>query len=182
MSTTISKGRMFRVSIAVDDERLDAMKKAPELAGQAVQAGAEYWHSGTIPKHFARGAFQKYGYAERNINYLKDPRKAGKPALVFSGSLRGDIIRQAAFKQLGKGSVETKMWARVLNLVPNMPQNSEDYFVRQSSGKSYPNMKREIKILLLDEHEAIAAVVVKQLEEVFDPGGLKAAANTYYGA
>lgn len=179
MSVTISKGRLFRVTVAVDDSRLEQMKKAPEAAAKATQAGAEYWHSGVLPGHFKFGAAQKYGYVARQLTYLRDPRKSGKPSLVFSGSLRQDLVKRAQFKEMAGGATEIKMWARVLNLAPSMPQNSEELVVKRSNGKDYPNLKREAKALTLDEYEAITKVVNDDLAASF---AREDAMNEYYGA
>lgn len=160
---------MFRVSVEVADDRLKAMTAAPELSAAAIQAGADYWHTGILPKHFEAGAGAVYGYAARSITYLKDRRKSGKPSLVFSGSLRRDLKARAAFKTSGKTTVELKMTARVLNFVPNMAQNDQDYYVKHKNSRGYPNLKREIKLMTDDEREAVAAVTTKQLALSFDP-------------
>ena len=144
------------------------MKRAPELANDAMLASAQYWQSGILPGHFKGGAGAKYGYARRSAAYLK--RKGGKPSLVNSGSMRSDLVKRAAFKAAA-GSVEVKMFARVLNLAPTMPQNSDDLYVHQRPKKKggakvpYPNMKREVKIVLDEERETMATVAVDVLEK-----------------
>lgn len=169
MSQTISEGRLFRVTVAVDDERLKAMRKAPEAAAQAVQAGAMYWHTGILPEHFKPGNGAKYDYAERSPTYLKARNKAGKPLLVFSGSLRKDLSSRAAFKIGGALVVEMKMTARVLNFVPNMQENNPDKYVKHKNGRGYPNLKREIKAITGAEYDAVSEVVTRGLEKSFNP-------------
>lgn len=168
MSTTISKGRMFRITVSVDDARLKAMRRAPELAQQALAAGAEYWHSGILPRHFEIGASAKYGYAPRGSKYLKDRKKQGKPPLVYSGSMRRDLKKFSAIKS-GSSNVELRMSARVLNFAPAMPQQSSDLFVKHKSGHGYPNTKREIKLITEEEREAVATVVAADLARSLDP-------------
>lgn len=165
--TKISKSRMFTTHVEVNEERLKQMTKAPELAAEAMQAGAEYWHSGVLPQHFKSGAGAKYGYAPRGIPYLNRRDKSGKPPLVFSGSLRNDIIQRAQFENRARGAVTLKMWARVLNLVPAMPENTDSLTVKLSD-RDYPNLKREIRVLLADEKEAIAKVITEELSRLFD--------------
>lgn len=147
------------------------MKKAPDVAAAAMQAGAEYWHDGILPEHFKTGASAKYGYAPRAVNYLKSRGKSGKPPLVFSGSMRKDLTSRAIYKQLAGGAIDVRMFARVLNLATNMPNNSPDLYVRHKNGRGYPNTKREVKVLLEEEREAIADVCVKHLQAAFDPAG-----------
>jgi len=101
--------------VTVDDERLAQMKKAPELWKTALQAGADYWHTGILPKHFQTSAHGRYDYALRSKKYRQF--KHGKPDLVNKGSLRRDLAARADFTQ-GASVVALKMHARVLNLVP----------------------------------------------------------------
>lgn len=169
MATTISKGRMLRVTVAVDDDRLKLMRRAPELAAAAVQAGAEYWHSGILPKHFRGGAASVYDYASRSLTYLKDRRKAGKPPLIFSGSLRRDLTARAQFKVAAGSSIELKMQARVLNFAPAMPANSLDSYVKHKNGRGYPNLQREIKAVTDADQAAVAEVTQGELARSFDP-------------
>lgn len=166
MITTISKGKLFTVTTAVDEGRLKALKKAPELLIQALQDGADYWHSGVLPKHFAGGSHMKYGYAARTIGYLK--ARGGGPDLVQSGSLKRDVQARASITNT-RESVSLKMFARVLNLAPTMPENSADLYVKHSNTKKlgYPNLKRELKLNLEDEREAVAQVVAQELEKYF---------------
>lgn len=166
MAVVVSKGQVFRVTLAISDVRLQQMAEAPSLAAEAMQAGADYWHSKILPRHFDKDARGRYGYAPRSRYYSRNKAKGQKPDLVFSGSLRRDLRARAAYV-IGKGSVELKMTARVLNFVPNMPQNSADLYVKQRNGKGYPNMKREIKEITDEERAVIAAVVKAKLTELF---------------
>ncbi len=173
MSTTISKGKMFRVTTAVDDCAAQGHAQAPELATQALQVGADYWHTGILPLHFRSGAAGTYGYAARSSTYLKDHRKSGKPPLIFSGSLRRDLTSRAAFKIGAANTVELKMQARVLNFAPAMPANSDDLYVRHKNGRGYPNIQREVKAITDDERESVAVVITADLERSFDPAKTK---------
>jgi hypothetical protein len=165
---TVSKGKLFRVTTVIDDDRLKQLRKAPEILYAAVEVGAEYWHSRILPGHFESGASGKYGYAPRSLAYIR--RNKGKPSLVHSGSMRNDLTARAQFKQTA-GSVELKMTARALNFAPQMPQNTADLYVVSRKGRGYPNMKREIMVVLEDEREAIAEVVTRELEQKFKPTG-----------
>ena len=171
MPRTISKGRIFSCTVEVPDALLAAMKKAPDVAAAAMQAGAEFWHDGILPKHFEPGAGAKYGYAPRSLSYLRSRLKAGKPLLVFSGSMRHDLTSRATYKQAAGGAIDVRMTARVLNLATNMPENSPDLYVKHKNGRGYPNLKREVKTLLDDEREAVAAVATSHLQAAFNPRG-----------
>lgn len=166
MSKTISKGRLFRVTTEVNDERLKAMKKVPEATAAALQAGADYWHTGILPLHFKSDAHGKYGYAARSRNYLKQRGKRGKPDLVFGGSMERDLTSRATFKQAGS-FLELRMTARVLNFAPAMPQNTLDHYVKHKNGRGYPNLKREVTVVIEGERETIATVVAGSLEKSF---------------
>ena len=172
MKTTNYKGKMFSVFVAVDDDRLAQLAKAPEIADAAMTAAANYWHTKVLPKHFEPGAHDKYDYAARSKAYLK--KKAGRgPDLVFTGSLQRDLKAKASFMATRKGlGVQLKMSARVLNFAPVMPANSADYYVKigvKAKGKSYPNLNREIRMLTDQEHDAIADIVTSELERAFAP-------------
>lgn len=167
MSKTIAKGRLFSVTTEVNDDRLRAMRDAPELAEKALIAGADYWHTGILPKHFEKSAHSVYDYADRSKAHNK--RKQGRPDLVFSGSLRRDLKAKASFQRVGQG-VNLKMTARVLNFVPRMAENSLDRYVKHKKGRGYPNLKREIKAQTPQDREDVASVVTSTLESLFAPG------------
>ncbi len=170
MPVEVSKGRIFRVTTAIDDDRLKAMRRAPENAQAALTAGAVYWHTGLLPEHFKPGAGGKYDYAPRSFTYLKSREKAGKPLLVLSGSLRRDVKSNVTIKPTAKTSVAVNMKARVLNLAPNMPQDTADLFIKhRSKRRGYPNLKRELKAILPEERAAIATVIKTDLAQRFDP-------------
>lgn len=168
MTTTISKGKMFACTTVVDDTMLQAMKECKGNAEFALQAGAEFWHSGILPKHFVKGAGAEYGYAPRSSSYLKQSGKRGKPALVFSGSMRRELLGRSAIQRVGS-SVNLKMYARALNLAPSMPENSDDLKIRHKKRGLYPNLKREIKAMTPDDKERVASVVAAELEFLFRP-------------
>ncbi len=178
MSVHISKGKMFGVTISVDDDRLKRMKGAPQAAAAALVAGATYWHTGILPKHFDEGANRRYGYAKRAIAYLKRKGKAGKPDLVYSGSLRNDVTSASSRRFVINGQgVRLAMYARVLNLCPTMSEKDADYYVPRRGGTSMPNLKREIIQITDDEREAVAAVVTRELELAFAPSDERPAAT-----
>lgn len=164
MRETIAKGRLFRITVAVDDKMLETMRRCPDLTMKAMQEGADYWHTGILPKHFEPSGHSSYGYATRSRNYLKS--KHGKPDLVNAGSLRRDLKAKVAFRDAGK-VLEMKMFARVLNFCPTMPENSDDKYVKHKKGRGYPNLKREIKAITDEETKAVAAVVTNRLEMYF---------------
>jgi len=143
----------------------------------ALRAGAEYWHTGIVPAgmtskpggiladHFEAGVQSKYGYAPRSPSYLK--QKGGRPSLVFNGSLRRDLKVSPAYIIGARNAIVLNMRARIFNLVPNLPQNSEDLYVKHKNGRGYPNLKREIRVVTDDEREMIAKVVQVKLVELF---------------
>lgn len=174
MSTTISRGKMFAVTVEVSDERLRAMKEMKGNAEDALMAGADYWHTGILPKHFEQGAAAKYGYAVRSKNYIVQMRRRGGLPLLYTGSMRDELESRASFQRVGM-SVNLKMFAHSLNFAPTMPENSDSTHVRHSTrarsgrGALYPNLKREIKIITDDEREAVAVVITKELERSMAP-------------
>jgi len=170
MSTTIARSSMFTVYTTVNEERLKQFRRSPEICLRAMQTGANYWHTGILPEHFKKPASAMYGYARRSTAYLKSPKKGSKPDLVQSGSMRRELLARAEFRAMRTG-VELRMHARILNVLPNMPQNSLDHFVRQKVGKklrNYPNLKREIKVVTQVEAELIAQIVTAEIERLFN--------------
>jgi hypothetical protein len=168
MSVRISNGRLFRATVAIDDERLEQMRQSPLVAQTALIAGAEYWHTRVLPQHFQVGASMRYGYAPRAIKYLKNRNKAGKPPLVLTGSLRRDLQSSASFRAASKSSIDLRMSARVLNLARTV-ENSADLYLKHKNGVGYPNLKREIKAITDEEREAVAEVVTATVERLLGP-------------
>ena len=174
---TISKGQIFSVTTEVDDTLLEKMRQSPDLASQANAEGAKYFHSKLLPQHFKSGAFAKYGYARRGVKYVKSkrgiPNLISPPSSGHSGSMRRELLAMSSYRRTR--GVELRMSARVLNLAPSMPQNSDAMKVKQpgKKGHVYPNMKREIKVVTPDEKKDIALVVRAKLNQLYAP----AAAN-----
>jgi hypothetical protein len=158
----VSKGRIFGFTTEISDELLDRLGKQPEILQKANAAGATYWHSGILPQHFEASAHGKYHYATRASKYLKSRGKQGKPDLVFSGSMKQEMLSFLQVTATATGA-QAKLRARVLNVVPNMAENDQNYYVRQTlkrgGTRPYPNLKREVKVILDDEREAVAEVV-----------------------
>ncbi len=157
----IARSAMFAVSIEVNDYFLRSLKKTPEIIAEAMKLGAEFWHDNFLEEHFQRGAYGKYGYAKRSFKYLTRSNKKGKPYLVLSGSLQRDLKASFAIKENAQ-SAELKMRARVLNFVPNMA-NSAALQVPHLNGKMYPNIKREVKVILPAEMEQLTKVITKHM-------------------
>ncbi|MEI6236203.1 MAG: hypothetical protein WCT04_24370 [Planctomycetota bacterium] len=168
MSKTVARGKVFAVTVEVDDERLALFKKAPELVEKALDAGALYWQTGILPDHFKSGAGAKYGYAARSMAYIK--RNGGKPYLTHSGQLRDDLLSKSATSMSGR-TLTMKISSNVLNLVPAMSDSNEDLYVKHSNKKAsgYPNLKREIRTMLSVEREQIMQVIEDSLRESFNP-------------
>jgi hypothetical protein len=170
MAISVPKSAAFSVLVSVSQYRLAQFRRAPEIVREAVQVGAEFWHTKILPDHFDKGKQGKYGYAPRSIKYKK--QHGGRPDLVFSGSLRRDIKSAASYSQSARTAVTVSMWARVLNLVPSLPQNSEDLYVlhgnkKKGGQKSYPNLKREIRVVTDDERALVAEVIQAAIVERF---------------
>lgn len=168
MSKHISKGKFFSVEVVVDDERLKQFGKGSEIILEAVEEAANYHHTGILPRHFTPAAHDRYGYATRSKAYLK--KKGGNPDLVRTGAMKAELLSKAAFRREAKG-VTLQMYSRVLNLVPNMPANSNDYYVKHSSStaRGYPNLKRELRLTTDDEREEVAVVAAKVIEDRLAP-------------
>lgn len=154
----IGKGKLFRAVFEVDDALYKNMQRSPELAEQATMAGAMFWHDGVLKRHFDKDARGRYGYEPRSGSYPHDNRKGYKPDLVYSGSLRHDMLTRATYRAVGK-TIEARMYGRVFNFLPNLPQNTDAKTVRLKDGKGYPNLKREIRVVTQEEAENVAQVV-----------------------
>ena len=76
------------------------------------------------------------------------------------------MTSRAQFIQ-GASFVTLKMTAKVLNFAPRMGENDQDLYVRHKNGRGYPNTKREVKAMTPDERDAIAAVIVNNLNRAF---------------
>lgn len=167
-----SRGRIFGVVTEVSDSLLKNLRNSPEVLQKANAAGAEYWHTGILPGHFEKPAHGKYGYARRAVNYLKTRAKGGKPDLVNSGSMRREMLHNRQITATATGA-KLKLRARVLNLVPSMQENDQNLYVthtsRNGGRRTYPNLKREVKVILDDEREDVAKVVAHSIQEGIKP-------------
>lgn len=164
-------GGPFAVTIAIDEGRLEQLKQTPEVLAGIMQQVANHWHTQILPRHFQRTAKEKYGYAPRTSRY--EERKRGRPDLYWTGSMQRDLQTNAQLMDTGK-AIRLKMHARVLNFVPNMQESDVNLYVKHDKElkgskvrKTYPNMKRELRILLPDEHEELSKVAQAALAEVF---------------
>ena len=158
---------LFKVYVEVNEDRLKALKKAPEIVERAFLVAADYYHTKILPQHFKKDAASRYDYARRSMDYLK--RQGGKPALINSGRLRADMISRARF-QATKTGITISMSARVLNLVPRMPENGLNHYVQLSnSTKGYPNIKRELKAMTEEEEQTIGEIIAAELDRAFNP-------------
>ena len=142
--------------VEIDEDRLAAIAGTDMLTKfplSALRAGAQYWHTGILPKHFYPSAGSNYRYARRSVKYESDSRKANKPDLVYSGTLRRDL--ESKFRVIeGKKSIKLKMFSNVLNL---SGANRAKY------GKM-PNLKKEIRAVTKEERTAVARVVETELK------------------
>lgn len=154
----ISQGRLFSVMTTVDDSKMKALKRAPELVQATMEAAAFHWHTGILPDHFTRAAHGKYGYAERAFQTLR--QKGANPDLVKTGAMKAQLLAKASAKKKGAG-VELKLTARALNFVPNTG-NPFDVRIKRGSG-AYPNMKREIREVTDQEQTELANMISTNL-------------------
>jgi len=160
-----SKGRIFGFTVDIGDELLAKLKGFPDILQKANEDGARYWHGEILPKHFEPSAHAKYGYAQRAKNYLKQTYKRGLPDLVFTRSMQTEMTtRIGELKATARGAA-VKLRAKTLNFCPNMGENNQDLYVthaaRNGHRRSYPNLKREIKVVLDEERQAVADAVKK---------------------
>lgn len=165
MAASVPKSAAFSVLVGVSKYRLAQFRNAPEIVREATEVGLRYWHENILPDHFKAGTQAKYGYAPRSPSYLK--QKRGKPLLVWKGSLRQELQEKQSYVYSAKTAVTLKMSARVLNLAPNMPQNTTDLYVKHKNGRGYPNLKREVRVVTDEENAAIAEVIQAAIADRF---------------
>jgi len=166
MKTKVTRSSMFMISLSVNEEILRALKNSPEIAAEGMQLAADYWHENFLGRHFQKFSGAKYGYALRNSQYKKQARKKGKPDLVLSGSLQRDLESRAAIRKTSR-SVELKMHARVLNFVPNIQQSNIAMRVRHSNGNMYPNIKREVKVMVSPERAKLSDICSRYMVKTY---------------
>ncbi len=143
-------------------------KRAFERILKAVNdAMGEYWHKNILPRHFKKGAQDRYGYQERTESYLKrKARRFGRSTeqwesmrdfpLAFSGNLRRRITR---FKQVR--AFPTRFTVRMFGpfYVGGRPKPRSVGGSRVTS----PNMAEEITTLLDSEREELRQHAEKML-------------------
>ena len=168
-----SKGRIFGMVTDIDDDLLKRLKSSPEILRRANEDGARYWHANFLPGHFLPEAFTKYGYApsrRRQPKRLRTSHFAKQRHLVVTGALRDQMTARISQLTATATGVVMKLRATTLNFVPNMPDQSQELYVKQSHGRLYPNLKREVKVLLDPERQALAAVVRKSALDQLNAG------------
>lgn len=123
------------------------------------EAMAEYWHKNILPRHFKKGAQDRYGYQERTEQYLRrKARRFGRSPeqwesmrdfpLAFSGNLRRRITRFAQVK-----AFPTRFTVKMFGpfYVGGKPKSRAAGGGRVTS----PNMEAEITTLLDSEREEL---------------------------
>lgn len=176
MGTTRVAGGPFAVTVAIDEAWLERLKETPEILLGVMQQTAQYWHDNILPRHFTREAHSRYGYASRTTPYER--RKGGRPDLYWTGSMKRDLETNVQYIE-GSKQVRLKMSARVLNFVPNMQESDVNLYVKQDKmlkgskvRKTYPNTKRELRILLPEEHEELSSFARLKLAEALEAKAL----------
>ena len=171
MSVKISRSKLSRITVTINDDLVDAMRRAKEIAQGAMEEAALYFHEKILPAHFRHGAAERYGYAKRSIAWLNDKRKRGKPYLFATGGMYRDLKSRAAVKKQGS-AIELRMSAEVFEHAPKMTNSDDNPQVRKSGNsvsRDFPNMKRELRIVLPEEKEALAVVIAANMKLAFRP-------------
>jgi hypothetical protein len=163
---------MMKLHIEFPEPLMKAMKEMPDGVGEVMLEVGKTWHESMLAPHFERGAHGRYGYAERSHSYLKSPKKRGKPDLVFSGDMQREMTGSAQFRQGSKMATVT-FRARTLNFCPNIANSNDSEYVphirkRDNKTIQYPNLKREVRIVLDDEMEKLAQKAVNTVLKRFD--------------
>lgn len=76
------------------------MKRGMKSALKAgIEKALDWWHENRLPKHFKRGAAQKYGYAKRTEKYnrAKQRKKHHQQPLVWSKRMQRELERRISF-------------------------------------------------------------------------------------
>ena len=165
----IAKRSLFAIQFVMSEEAQEIFKNNPARLQAALKAGAVHWHKNILNHHFEKPAHDKYGYARRSAAYLNQPKKKNKPDLVYSGMLRRQVLSGFSFV-VGTKSVGVKMYGRALNFVSK--ENSPDYYVlmydrHKKQNRSYPNMKREIRLTTEEERTEINGVIENALQDSY---------------
>jgi len=145
--------------------RLNALLK------ECLQATIDYWHTKNAPRHFKRGARQRYGYEPRKMGaYIKRwPEKRGKPDLVFSGRLMRMILQRLSLsgtRKLARGRMQGP---------PYLVEAGRRKYVRRALKKrggtteyrflQMPDMGAEIMTVKPDEERDLMAFADKWLTQ-----------------
>lgn len=90
---------------------MDAVKPAElrRAVKAELQKTVEDWHENILPRHFARGAKQRYGYQDRSDKYNRWKRKKfghSRP-LEKTGQLKRQVLRRARISGTSKRATVT---------------------------------------------------------------------------
>lgn len=120
------------------------------LAHEYAKIG-RYWHRVVRPRHFGRGAFQRYGYAPRRKGYIKRKKRLVGHArpLVLSGETEA-ASSQHRVMATRKGVTITYRGLRKLNF---KPRNSE------------VNMRKEFETVSDTEFRQMSDIMSRSIDK-----------------
>lgn len=98
---------IYKVSVTYEKPPEMTVRVWRECMRESHQAIGVYWHRVFLPRHFTRGASERYNYAPRSSRYRSKKRilarrgiveDGGERALVFSGDTRSMCKAHAAVR------------------------------------------------------------------------------------
>lgn len=172
-------GRRFEVSrqgieFHPGDSPSGMSKRAwQQLLIRAWRVAGQYWHKVILPKHFAMGAYQEYGYKARST---RRPKRSDRPSSRLS---------YVAAKQRYKGHQLPLVWSgelkRLTERIRDVRSDSKGarivlhgprYLWAYRKDLNQPDKAAELQAISQRDAEAIAAVMDRFLSaELGRPGG-----------
>lgn len=130
---------------------MDALKpqELRRAVKQQLQAVADAWHSNILPRHFKRGAKQRYGYQERKASYnkRKEKRYGHRRPLEYTGQLKRQVLRKARISGTSKRAT--------------VSMDAPRYMYQYKPGA--PDKAAEITAVTQDEAESMAIQLNRNL-------------------
>ena len=83
----------YQVRLTLDKPADLSTRGWKEIMRRAHRRELKHWHRTKLRGHFLKGAASRYGYQPRKPKYLSQPRKRGKPPLMYGGDAYNATVR-----------------------------------------------------------------------------------------
>ena len=145
-----------------------AKKRQWDAVRDAMVMVAAYWHANTFPKHFTRGAKGRYRHKRRKRSYKRIKRELAlgnkvwdkeQGKLVWIRVVKGGLV-DVAFRGPTETKARANRWISGTRNGFTLKMRVPRYITQRRRG-SYPDMKRELSMITIEEARELKGVFWK---------------------